>query len=74
MLNKRILCVLLAVVCLGVAGSLAAQDTGRVEGRLTRPDGAAVAGAAVAIEGVGATVTGAASAATRRSTTTTGTT
>jgi iron complex outermembrane receptor protein len=59
MLNKRILCVLLAVVCLGVAGSLAAQDTGRVEGRLTRPDGAAVAGAAVAIEGVGATVTGA---------------
>jgi len=59
MLNKRIPCVLLAVACLGVAGSLAAQETGRVEGRVTRPDGGPVAGAAVAIEGVGATVTGA---------------
>jgi len=59
MLNKRISCVVLAIASLAVAGSLAAQETGRVEGRVIRPAGASVAGVAVAIEGVGATVTGA---------------
>ena len=55
MLSKRVLCLWMAVACLGLAGPLGAQDTGRVEGRVARPGGEALPGVAVVIEGVGAT-------------------
>lgn len=55
MLSKRVLGLWMAVACLCFAGPLGAQETGRVEGRITRPGGAPVPGVAVVIEGAGAT-------------------